>query len=162
MEETGRRIDGFFHDILTRVSALEVPAAAPQTSRARLDFLREAPLRLVRLCCAVLCCVVYGGWSHIISWGHFQAAVDADLLALQERVVDALAPAAADTSAPASDRVWARWDEIRTAVRQLTLTQAQAQEDGSAVAGLGDIAAAAALIHAKAEEVFSAQTLLAW
>ena len=96
----------------------------------------------------------------VISWGHFQAAVDADLLALQERVVDALAPAAADTSAPASDRVWARWDEIRTAVRQLT--QAQAQEDGSAVAGLGDIAAAAALIHAKAEEVFSAQTLLAW
>jgi len=153
VEETGRRIDGFFHDILARVSALEVPAAAPQTSRARLDFLREAPLRLVRFCC-----VVYGGWSHIISWGHFQAAVDADLLALQERVVDALAPAAADTSAPASDRVWARWDEIRTAVRQLT----QAQEDGSAVAGLGDIAAAAALIYAKAEEVFSAQTLLAW
>ena len=48
VEETGRRIHGFFDDILGRVGALEVPAAAEQASRACLDVLQETALRLVR------------------------------------------------------------------------------------------------------------------
>jgi hypothetical protein len=36
--------------------------------------------------------------GEVISWGHFQAAVDADLLAMQERVVDALTPSAVGQS----------------------------------------------------------------
>lgn len=49
VEETGRRIHSFFDDILGRVGALQVPAAeaTEAASRACLDVLRDAALRLV-------------------------------------------------------------------------------------------------------------------
>jgi len=153
VEETGRRIDGLFHDILGRVSALEVPATAPQTSRAGLDSLRETPARLVRLLRSLFVFAWPGGVADRRACS-VQAAVDAELQALQERVADALTQVSADTSASASLRGCARWGEIRAAVRRSLQPQ-----DGSAAAALEDIAA---LIRAKAEEVFGTQTLLAW